>query len=313
MTSIIKEKNFDKPIIKWVGGKTQILNELIQQFPKNIDNYHEFFLGGGSVLFRLLNEIRNGNIMVNKKINAYDINEPLIHIYINIQEKHSELYNELQKIINVYNNISIDNGNKKPQNEQESLNSKESYYYWLRKKYNQLSHSDKNTITGSAYFIFLNKTSFRGVFRLNSKAEYNVPYGNYKNPEIINLEHLIYIHELIQNVNFECKSYSESIKDVDGNCNDFIYLDPPYAPESSTSFVSYTDIGFNLDEHNKLFGLCNKLNEKKIKFIMSNSDVKLVRDNFKDENYKIESIVCKRSINSKKPNSKTKELIIKNY
>lgn len=310
-SDIIKQKTLDKPIIKWIGGKTQILNELIVEFPKNINNYHEFFLGGGSVLFRLLNEVKDGNIKINGNINAYDINEPLINVYINIKTNHMELYTELLKVINIYNNISIDNGNKKPTTDIESISSKESYYYWIRHKYNELSNNDKNTIIGTSYFIFLNKTGFRGVFRLNSKGKYNVPYGNYKNPEIINLEHLNYINELIQNVNFECKNYNESFKTVVSD--DFVYMDPPYAPENSTSFVSYTENGFNIDEHNRLFTACNNLNDNNIKFIMSNADVKLVRDNFENVNYKIKSILCKRSINSKKPDSKTKELIIKNY
>jgi len=299
-----------KPILKWIGGKTQILDELFKIFPKEINDYYELFLGGGSVLFRLLLEVKNNNIKINGTINAYDINEPLIYVYKNIQTKYIELYNEIQKIIQEYNDIEIENGNKKPLSIDDSKTSKESYYYWIRLSYNKLSKEDKKTIIGSSYFIFLNKTCFRGVFRVGPNGM-NVPYGNYKSPEIINLEHLEYINKLIQNVNFECLSYKDAIKNIKEN--DFIYMDPPYAPEKETSFVNYTENGFNMDEHVNLFTKCNELNDKNIEFILSNADVKLVRDSFTHSNYKIESIKCKRTINSKKPGSKTKEVIIKNW
>lgn len=159
-------------------------------------------------------------------------------------------------------------------------------------------------------FIFLNKTCFRGLFREGPNG-FNVPYGNYKNPEIINKSHLDEIHLLIQNVQFECCDFTTSLKNIVEN--DFVYLDPPYAPEKDTSFIKYTNKGFGLDEHKKLFTLCNNLSNENKKFMMSNADVKLVRDNFIDEKYTLNSILCKRTINSKNPESKTKEVIIKNY
>ncbi len=158
-------------------------------------------------------------------------------------------------------------------------------------------------------FIFLNKTCFRGIFRLGPNG-FNVPYGHYNNPEIINKEHLNEIHKLIQNVIFECCDYNISLKNV--VLNDYIYLDPPYAPEINTSFVGYTENGFNIDNHKNLFNLIHKLTETN-KIMLSNADVSLIRDNFPAKKYNILSILCKRAINSKKPNAKAKEVIIKNY
>jgi DNA adenine methylase len=159
-------------------------------------------------------------------------------------------------------------------------------------------------------FIFLNKTCFRGVFRVGPKG-FNVPYGHYNNPEIINKKHLEEIHNLIQNVIFECCDFNTSLTIVEPN--DFVYLDPPYAPETDTSFVGYTENGFNIENHNNLFKLIHILTDTNKKIMLSNSDVNLVRENFTNEKYNTLSILCKRSINSKNPDAKAKEVIIKNY
>ena len=180
----------------------------------------------------------------------------------------------------------------------------------MRGEYNKLSLIDKMGILGSAMFIFLNKTCFRGVFRVGPNG-FNVPYGHYKNPEIINKEHLDDIHNLIQGVIFECCDFTTSLATVEPD--DFVYLDPPYAPESNTSFVGYTENGFNIKQHNILFNLIHTLTDTNKKVMMSNSDVSLVRENFTGEKYTIVSILCKRSINSKNPDAKANEVIIKNY
>lgn len=140
---------------------------------------------------------------------------------------------------------------------------------------------------------------------------FNVPYGHYNNPEIINKEHLHEINELIQGVIFECCSFDVSLINVEPN--DFIYLDPPYAPEQKNSFVGYNENGFDIDNHINLFNIIHSLTTSNKKIMLSNSDVQLVRENFTNEKYKITSITCKRSINPKKPGSKTKEVIIMNY
>ena len=306
-----KKINVVKPILKWVGGKTQILDKLIIEFPIKINNYREIFLGGGSVLLTLLSYVKNGIIKINGNIYAYDVNEPLIYMYKNIQTTHNELYDEIQKLITEFNSCGKGEINRTPTNIDEAKINQENYYYWIRSEYNKLSFEDKKNALGSAMFIFLNKTCFRGVFRVGPKG-FNVPYGHYNNPEIINREHLDEIHELIQNVIFECCDFNISLNSVE--TNDYVYLDPPYAPETDTSFVGYTENGFNIEKHNNLFALIHKLTETNKKIMLSNADVSLVRNNFvENEKYNITSILCKRAINSKNPDAKAKEVIIKNY
>jgi DNA adenine methylase len=300
-----------KPILKWVGGKTQLIDKIISEFPIEINNYREIFLGGASVLLTLLSYVKHGIIKIHGKVYAYDINEPLIYMYINIQSNHNELYNEIQKLITQFNSCGNGELNRTPKNIEEAKVSKENYYYWIRSEYNKLNNDVKKTITGSAMFIFLNKTCFRGVFRLGPNG-FNVPYGNYDNPEIINKQHLNEVHDLIKNVIFTCCDFSISLKNIDKN--DYIYLDPPYNKEITTSFVGYTKNGFGIETQTHLFNLCNELhNNNNNKFMMSNSNTEFVKNNFPEEKYNIQSITTKRSINSKHPNSKTKELLIKNY
>jgi DNA adenine methylase len=299
-----------KPILKWVGGKTQIIDKLITDFPVEINNYREAFLGGGSVLLTLLSYVKSGIIKIQGNIYAYDLNEPLIYIYKNIQTHHKELYDILQTIIKDFNECGNGEINRKPANIAEAKIAKENYYYWIRSEYNKLCLNDKKSTLGSAMFIFLNKTCFRGVFRVGPKG-FNVPYGHYNNPEIINKEHLEEIHNLIQNVVFECCDFNTSLTIVEPN--DFVYLDPPYAPETDTSFVGYTENGFNIENHNNLFKLIHILTDANKKIMLSNADVNLVRENFTNEKYSTLSILCKRSINSKNPDAKAKEVVIKNY
>lgn len=321
LITIRKKLNSTKPIIKWVGGKTQIIDKIIDEYTTTMTNYHEIFIGGGSVLLELLSYKKAGHITITGTINAYDINETLISLYKNIQSNHNELYTILKQIINEFNSCSNDENsvlNRKPTNLEEALNKPENYYYWSRIKYNNLSLIEKNSILGTALFIFLNKTCFRGVYRIGPNG-FNVPYGNYAQSEIINKEHLQEVHDLIQGVIFTHCDFSVPLQKCIGdvansdvaNSGDFIYLDPPYAPENSKSFVGYNKDGFDLEQHKKLFGLCKELHTKKIKFVMSNADVELLKEHFPHEIYNIQSIIAKRSINSKKPGSKTQEVIIK--
>lgn len=301
--------SFPKPILKWVGGKSQILEKLITLFPREMNNYHEVFLGGGSVLLALLILYKKGVIIIKGKVYAYDSNKPLIAIYQNIQKNHEELYACLQNYIQEYNSVdpASTNVNRKPTTLDEAKSSRESYYYWIRSKYNALSDEDKISVLGSSLFIFLNKTGFRGMFRLGPNG-FNVPYGNYANPQIIESEHLDTIHELIQNVVFRCQDFSDSLANIGEN--DFVYLDPPYVPTDSKSFVKYTETGFNLENHQKLFGM---LSDLKCCFLLSNADVELVRNHFDGGKFMIDSLICKRAINSKKPQSTAGEVLIRNY
>lgn len=284
-----------KPIIKWVGGKTQILDFILGHFPDNINEYHEIFVGGGSVLLGVLTELDIKNVY------AYDINPVLIHMYKNIQSRPDELYDSIMDRCRVFFSIPTLKGDKSPTTLEDALLSRESMYYWYRKEYNDMT--DYESVHTSALFIFLNKTCFRGLYREGPRG-FNVPYGNYKNPTIIDRNQLFEVHHLIKNVVFEHVSFEHSIpRSV--HSDDFIYLDPPYVPECTSSFTNYTHRVFN---HDVLFEECKKI---KGRFMMSNSNTEYVVNNFTD--YTIIPIECKRRINSKNPESTTVELVVKNF
>ena len=303
ITIKMDQLKIQKPFLKWVGGKTQIINDIISKIPKQMNNYHELFLGGGSVLLAVLSLQKQNKIVIKNKIYAYDINSDLINVYKNIQSNKEELYKIINSYINEYDSIKGSIINRKPTSFEEAKTSKESYYYWIRNKYNNI---DKNTIECSALFMFINKTCFRGMYREGPNG-YNVPYGHYKKtPTIISETDLNYISDLIKNVKFKHSSFTNSIKNVKER--DFVYLDPPYAPENSKSFVGYVADGFNLETHNLLFDEIKKL--ENIKFVMSNAKVDLVTDKFKE--YNCVDIIARRAINSKKPGSTTTEVIIYN-
>lgn len=307
--------NLIKPVIKWVGGKTQIIDIIINKFPKKINDYHEIFLGGGSVLFELLYRIANNDINLTGNIYAYDINETLINLYINIQKVPELVLLEVEKIINKsiietsLEEISIINSNEIISNVK--LTQSE-YYYCCRNIFNTMTTTVKNSPIGSAYFIFLNKTCFRGLYREGPRG-FNVPFGNYNNPEIINKKHILLISKLIKNVIFEHSSFQKSFQNISNlpyQLDNFIYLDPPYIPLNDNSFVNYTKVGFSMENHNLLFNLCKNISYK---FILNNSYSDYIIRIFDDEKYKKEKLLCKRSINSKKPNSKINEILITNY
>ena len=305
---------FTKPLIKWAGGKTQILKNIINHFPREFNNFHDVFLGGGSVLFALLNCKDEGLIKINGKVYAYDINKELIHVFKNIQQHSELLLSEIEKLKEVYLGIETHQQKRKkreviiPNNEDEALATRESFYYWIRQIYNTMSSTDKISVFGSAIFIFLNKTCFRGLYRIGPNG-FNVPYGNYKNPDIIKKEHLLEIKKLIKDVEFICQDFNDTMSNI--GINDFTYLDPPYAPDIDiNSFVKYTEDGFNIDNHKELFTKCNNLGTKR--FLLNNHNTDFVKNYFTSNIYNIEILETKRVINSKNPESKTKEVIITN-
>jgi DNA adenine methylase len=298
-----------KPVLKWVGGKTQILDDILSLFPKEINNYHEPFLGGGSILLGLLSYVKSGKIRVTGNIYASDLNLNLISLYKNIQSFPSELIREVKKLTEEYNMIKGAEVNRKASNIQEAQTSQESYYYWIRSRFNKLLNEERTLPIASAMLLFINKTCFRGVYREGPNG-FNVPFGNYINPSILNEEHIMEVSQLIKDVIFTTNSFTDSLTSITEG--DFIYLDPPYAPESDTSFVSYTSCGFNLDNHKELFNICNTITDKGIKLLMSNADVKIIKETFQPPTYKIKIINCRRAIHSKKPQSKANEVLITN-
>lgn len=294
-----------KPFLKWVGGKTQIIDDIVGKFPSTMKNYHELFLGGGSVLFAVLSLQKEGKITIKNKIYAYDINESLINVYKHLQKEKDALYDSIQTHMTEYDSIDGVEVNRKPTTIAEAKTSKESYYYWLRSKYNS---STEGTVERSALFMVLNKLCFRGVYRVGPNG-FNVPFGHYKKtPTVISRQELDKISHLIQTVEFICSDFTDSIKLV--KRGDFVYADPPYAPENEKSFVGYNAGGFALETHNKLFKALRRLDRKRVKFVMSNAKVKLVTDAF--ERYSTTDIIARRAINSKNPESTTTEVIIHN-
>ena len=302
-------ESYTKPFIKWVGGKTQIIHKIIDVFPKSFNNYYEIFLGGGSVLIALLENIKSQNIIITGNIYAYDFNETLINTYINIQKKVNDVIGELKIYKDIYEKITSTEINRKANNLEEAKTSQESYYYYIRNKFNKMPQNEKNSPKGTALFIFINKTCFKGLYREGPNG-INVPFGHYKTPNMYNEDHLIKISNLIKNVTFIHSNFSESLKNPQKG--DFVYMDPPYAPEKIDSFVGYTKVGFDIKQHTLLFNKCDEMYKKNIFFAMSNSDVELVKNAFCDKKkYSVSTILCKRNINAKNPTAKTNEILIK--
>lgn len=279
-----------KPFLKWVGGKTQILEDILGSFPSEINDYHEIFVGGGSVLLGALEKAN-----VKGKFYAYDLNKILIDTYKDIQSRPTEIQKEVEHLFSVYDSLKGKEVNRKPTNEDEALTSKESYYYWVRHLYNT------DAPNKTAMFVFLNKTCFRGVYREGPNG-FNVPYGHYKTTPAV--PDLIKVSEVIQGVVFTHCDFREAI--ARAKTGDFMYLDPPYAPETKTSFVGYTKDGFSLKDHEELFDMTKSSDAQ---FVMSNAGVDLVRRAFSD--YTVSDIKARRAINSKNPASNTTEVIVR--
>lgn len=292
-----------KPPIKWVGGKTNILPDILSRFPAEMENYFEPFIGGGSVLIALL---ESKEINVNNDITACDLNETLIWMYKNIQSRPHELIKELATMEKQMKSTLTLNGNRNPISLEEALESSESYYYFSRKMYNGLTQCEKNTVHGSALFIFLNKTGFRGLHRTGPNG-FNVPFGNYKSPTICDEKNILELSKLFQSVKFIHQDYKTTLDSLVPG--DFVYLDPPYVPEGATSFVKYNADGFE-KEHLTLFMRCKELAASGIYFCLSNSDTQMVREQC--SGLLCETISgCRRAINSKNPSSTVNELIIR--
>lgn len=299
-----------KPIIKWVGGKTQIIEDVMELFPTHIKgNYYEPFLGGGSVLLAFLSYIKDGKNSVSGKIYASDLNSNLTGLYKNIQTNPDALISELSRLSREYNSCTGVEVNRKPVTIEEAMLSHESYYYWTRSQFNRLTKGERMGVLGSAMLVFMNKTCFRGVYREGPNG-FNVPFGNYTNPGIFDEDHIREVSALIKDVVFEETSFEGVLEKV--KKDDFVYLDPPYAPETATSFVGYTADGFTIEDHTKLFKMCNTVCECGGKLLMSNADVSLVKDAFPEPTYETKIILCRRAINSKNPEAKTNEVLIRN-
>lgn len=272
-----------KPVVKWVGGKRQLLPEINKRLPKEFTTYYEPFLGGGAVLFDIIPK----TAIVN------DYNEELINMYKVIKNDAEGLLSLLEK--------------------HKELNSSD-YFYEVRAWDRDPEYeTNLSNLQKAARLIYLNKTCFNGLYRVNSSGFFNTPYGKYKNPNIINGESILALHNYFNNANiiFKTGDFEDAIK---YNQNDaFVYFDPPYAPLSPTSnYTGYTAAGFGKEDQIRLRQLCDKLDNHGVKFLLSNSNVEFIQNQYKD--YIIDVIGAKRSINSNgKKRGKVEEVLIRNY
>jgi len=298
-----------KPVLKWVGGKTQILDDVLTLFPTQIRNYYEPFVGGGSVLLGFLTCVKNGTITLSGRVYVSDLNRNLINLYQQIQTNPESLLTELQRLTVEFASATGAAVNRKPTTQEEALTSQESYYYWIRAKFNALPDTERASPLAAALMLFLNKTCFRGVYREGPHG-FNVPFGHYKNPSVFEEAHIRAVSALIQGVEFTVCPFDAPLSRP--GAGDFVYMDPPYAPETATSFVSYTSDGFNATQHTALFESCKGLHVRGAKFLMSNADVTMVKEAFPAPTYTTAVLVCRRAIHSKKPGSVTNEVLIRN-
>lgn len=256
------------PVVKWVGGKRQIIDEIIKYVPDSFSTYYEPFLGGGAVLFELQP----------KKAVVNDVNEELMNIYEVIKDNVDELIEGLKR---------------------HKIKNDKAYFYEIREldrdreQYNLLTPVER-----ASRIIYLNKTCYNGLFRVNKSGEFNAPFGNYKNPNIVNETTLRAVSAYFNKakIRFTCQDFEDALKWSRKGA--FVYLDPPYDPVSETaSFTGYDKGGFDHNEQIRLKKTCDKLNKKGIKFLLSNSATDFIMDLYQD--YKIEVIQAKRVINSK--------------
>jgi len=299
-----KEERIEcKPFIKWVGGKGQLLPEINKLYPielgKTINKYAEIFIGGGAVLFDILSKYRLDEVYISDK------NLELINTYKSIRDNIDILIKSLKEMEEEY--ISLDDEDRKI------------YYYEKRQKYNKLKiNIEENNIEKASLFIFLNKTCFNGLYRVNKKGEFNVPMGAYKNPKICDKKNLKNVSMALKNVKIIYADYRESKDFIDEKT--FVYIDPPYRPLStSSSFTSYTENDFSDKEQIELAEYIDLLNKKGAKIVISNSDPKNndIDDNFFDElykNYNINRVKATRMLNSNASlRGAINELLITNY
>ncbi len=300
---IESEEKAVKPFLKWAGGKGQLLKEIEHYYPfgdGRITKYAEPFVGGGAVLFDILSKYDLSEIYIS------DINAELINSYHIIRDDIDALIEMLYTMQNEF--IPLDTESRKI------------YYNEKRERFNDLKvngNEDINTLK-AALMIFLNKTCFNGLFRVNKKGLFNVPMGAYKNPLICDEKNLRAVSEKLQNVTIVCGDYRDSANFIDENT--FVYFDPPYRPITETaSFTAYTENLFNDKEQIELAHFVDDMHKKGAKIIISNSDPKNsnAEDDFFDNLYsahKIKRVEAARMINSQaQARGKIKELLISNF
>jgi len=292
-----------KPFVKWAGGKTRLLKEIERRLPADFDQwknatYVEPFVGGGSVLFHMLDKHKNISRAV---IN--DINPVLMHSYQSIKEDPQIIIETLITLRQEYCKILDDNA-------------REEFYYRVRKTFNSMRFEDEQKV---ALFIFLNHTCFNGLYRENRSGEFNVPHGRYKKPIIFEESNIIALHHILQKVEVNCGDFSEVFTSL-GDSPTFIYIDPPYRPVSTevTMFTLYDKSGFTDFDQRRLKEICDIFGNRGCKIMLSNSDsydndVSFFENLYNNE-YNIDRVQVTRMINPyNSKNRKPKEVVITNY
>ncbi len=274
-----------KPFVKWAGGKRQLLPVITSHIPSKFERYFEPFLGGGAVFFSLVAKERKAKWFIS------DLNSDLALSYVTIRDKVKEL------VLSLENHAANYSKNQS------------SYYYKVRES------NPKNEIDKVSRLIFLNKTCFNGLYRVNSKGKFNVPVGRYVNPNIVNKENLFEVSRVLQSkdISIKCQDFEDALKGV--GHEDFVYLDPPYQPVSTTaSFTSYTDSDFDFSDQERLYAKFKALDKKGVKVLLSNSRSDEIIELFNEFSDGIIEIHANRFINSvsQKRTGHT-ELLIKNY
>ena len=298
-----------KPFLKWAGGKTQLLEEFSKRIPKELSEgklpvFIEPFIGGGAVFFHF------NSLFEFDECHIFDINEELILAYTVVRNNVEDLIDNLRDIEKDF--FSKDDSGRKE------------FYYNLRDEFNRQKSAinfrqfEKAWINRAAYLIFLNKTCFNGLYRVNNQGEFNVPFGKYKNPKILNTDLLRLDSEILQNTTIHLGDFTDSFQYVSDNS--FVYFDPPYRPLNETSsFTQYSKNGFNDSEQERLASFFEQCDRKHAKLMLSNSDPKNVdpNDDFFDilyEKYHITRVPAKRMINCDgTKRGEIREIIVTNY
>ena len=298
----MKTNSKAKPFIKWVGGKGQLLEQLDAQLPANFENwndvtYIEPFVGGGAMLFYMLQQYPNIRRAV---IN--DVNSDLTTCYRTVRDMPEQLITSLMEIQNAYNELESEEGRKE-------------FFLAVRDRYNE---KNLDPLENTTKFFFLNRTCFNGLYRVNKRGLFNVPFGKYTNPQICDPATIRKDSELLQHVEILTGDFEETFNYAQGNT--LFYFDPPYRPLSDTSsFNDYSKEAFNDDAQIRLKEYCDHIHDAGFHFMLSNSDCKgkNEEDNFFDVlygAYQIERVWASRSINSN-PNKRGKltEILVHNY
>lgn len=267
-----------RPFIKWVGGKRQLITQLLDRIPATYDRYFEPMVGGGALFFALSPKVAT----------IADINEELINAYRVIQHDVKSLISDL----------------KHHRHDEE-------YFYEIRNKDRLSSYKRWSPVRRAGRLIYLNKTCYNGLYRVNSKGHFNTPFGDYKNPKIVDEKNLSLCHYALQGIQIELAPFASVLR-LAGR-NDFVYFDPPYAPLSATSnFLQYSKDGFTNEMQIELRDVCQKLDKKGVKFMLSNSSAPAILEMY--SNFRIEFVDAKRHINSvASKRGYVKEIIVRNY